>query len=447
MTKVSIVMPIYNGSTFLRESIESILKQSLEEFEIICINDASDDCTLDILEEYQRIDNRVIIISNEKRNGAAYSRNRGMREARGEYLAFLDSDDIFDEDMLFLAYNAAKKFSADIVEYPYKIVESENIHKKIAIRQSEFYKEHYCKKPFSIKELQPKEFMNCHSAPWNKLFRAQYIKEEELVFQDLSCCNDIYFVNMALLLAKKVIFLSVEKVIVYVRSHNTPSRISYNREPMNAFYADIYTAEQLIKRGILQVVYNQFYYKVYCHLMETLRGIKDEKKAREFYHFLQSEGIDTLLSLGYKDSSTLDKGILSGYNKFFTENYDTEWYLKEGEFELYLEEKKELLYELFHDFEANHKKVGLWGAGRNGRAFLNLCNQLGIGMNAIYDIDPNKEGGKIESFPPIKNPQVSLIDEDIIIITSSNILQDVNKEIKKIGKTIEVIDINQYLDK
>ena len=447
MIKISIVMPVYNGEAFLAQSIKSILEQSFKEFELICINDASNDQTLSILEECQDRDKRIRIISNKKHKGAAYSRNIGIKKAQGEYLAFLDGDDIFDRDMLYMAYSTAEKFFADIVEYPYKIVESKSIYKKNFIRQSTFFKEHYCRNTFSISDLEPKEFMTFHSAPWNKLFRTKFVKNERLSFQNLSCCNDVYFVNMALILAKRIIYLETDKIMVYVRDHNSTSRISSNRDPMNAFYADFYTAEQLIFRGKIESVYNQFYYRVYCHLLETVRATKDKERAKEFYIFLQSEGINNICKLNEKSNSLLNDYILDGYNKIISKDYESEWYLSEGEFKLYLNEKKDVLCNLFKEYEREDKKIGLWGVGRNGRAFLEFCERFKIELNAIYDTDPNKKGQKIANFPIIKNPEVDIEDTDVMIVTSSNILSNVVSYIKKVGKIIEVIDINEYLDK
>ena len=91
---ISIIMPLYNAARFLEESLESIRKQSFQDFELICINDASTDNTIQILQTFQIKDSRIKILSNDERRGAAFSRNRGMREAKGTYLSFLDGGDI-----------------------------------------------------------------------------------------------------------------------------------------------------------------------------------------------------------------------------------------------------------------------------------------------------------------------------------------------------------------
>ena len=90
--KISLIIPIYNMGRYLRECLDSIIKQSLKELEIICIDDGSTDDTLEILKEYQWKDNRVKILEQEN-HGVSYSRNKGIDYASGEYIFFIDPDD------------------------------------------------------------------------------------------------------------------------------------------------------------------------------------------------------------------------------------------------------------------------------------------------------------------------------------------------------------------
>lgn len=97
---VSIVMPAYNAAKTIRESIESILAQTVDDWELIVIDDGSTDCTPQILTEFAAMDNRVVFLQNEKNSGASFTRNRAVSLAKGEWIAFLDSDDIWRKDKL-----------------------------------------------------------------------------------------------------------------------------------------------------------------------------------------------------------------------------------------------------------------------------------------------------------------------------------------------------------
>ena len=90
--KISVIIPVYNSEKYLNECINSIINQSLKEIEIICINDGSYDNSLNILNYYKKIDNRIIII-NQKNKGVNSARNSGLKIAKGEFILFFDSDD------------------------------------------------------------------------------------------------------------------------------------------------------------------------------------------------------------------------------------------------------------------------------------------------------------------------------------------------------------------
>lgn len=88
MIKISVIMAVYNSEKYLKECLDSLLSQSLKEIEIICVDDASEDNTAAILEQYRIEDSRIRILRNEENCGAGASRNRGLSEAEGEYLIF-----------------------------------------------------------------------------------------------------------------------------------------------------------------------------------------------------------------------------------------------------------------------------------------------------------------------------------------------------------------------
>lgn len=97
MPKISVVMPVYNNEPYIRDAIESILNQTYADFEFIIINDGSKDLSLNIIQEYKKNDDRIIIISRENK-GLSYSLNEGINISKGEYIARMDGDDISQED-------------------------------------------------------------------------------------------------------------------------------------------------------------------------------------------------------------------------------------------------------------------------------------------------------------------------------------------------------------
>lgn len=100
MIKVSVLVAVYNSEKYLSQCLDSLISQSLKDIEIICVDDASTDRSPDILKEYAEKDSRIKLIHLTKNGGQAHARNTGLKEANGQYVCFLDSDDWFDKDSL-----------------------------------------------------------------------------------------------------------------------------------------------------------------------------------------------------------------------------------------------------------------------------------------------------------------------------------------------------------
>ena len=113
--KVSIIIPVYNTEKYLRKCLDSVCNQTLQDIEIICVNDCSTDDSLEILKEYASNDNRIKIINFTENKGVAIARNTAIEQAKGEYIGFVDSDDYVDLDFYEKLYNAAKSENAELV--------------------------------------------------------------------------------------------------------------------------------------------------------------------------------------------------------------------------------------------------------------------------------------------------------------------------------------------
>ena len=116
MPKVSIIVPVYNVEKYITKSLESLVNQTLEDIEIIIVNDGTKDNSMKIVREFA-IKNPKKIVCLEKQNGGlSDARNYGIPYAKGEYIAFLDSDDYVELDMYEKMYKLAKKENSDMVE-------------------------------------------------------------------------------------------------------------------------------------------------------------------------------------------------------------------------------------------------------------------------------------------------------------------------------------------
>ena len=121
---VSIITPVYNREEVLRQTVESVLSQSFGDFEYILVNDASTDNSLAILKEYEKKDSRVKVINLEKNLGPAGARNAGVEKASGKYIAFLDSDDMWEKDKLQIQLDFMKERDIAISFTSFELVDA-----------------------------------------------------------------------------------------------------------------------------------------------------------------------------------------------------------------------------------------------------------------------------------------------------------------------------------
>ena len=107
--KISVIIPIYNSEKYLHDCLDSVLSQTLDDIEVICINDGSVDGSLDILKGYAEKDKRIVVL-DKANEGVAVARNIGINKANGEFVCFMDSDDLYPtDDVLETLYSKAKE--------------------------------------------------------------------------------------------------------------------------------------------------------------------------------------------------------------------------------------------------------------------------------------------------------------------------------------------------
>ena len=116
---ISVIVPVYNSEKYLKACIDSIIKQTYTDLEIICVNDGSTDGSLEILREFACMDSRVVVHSQEN-HGVSTARNVGLKFAHGEFVSFIDSDDEMELDMYELLIQTQNEYQADIVHCGYK---------------------------------------------------------------------------------------------------------------------------------------------------------------------------------------------------------------------------------------------------------------------------------------------------------------------------------------
>ena len=283
--KVSVIMPVYNVERYLRECLDSVTNQTLKEIEIICVDDGSTDKSLDILKEYAVKDNRITVITQENLH-AGIARNAGLTVALGKYLSFLDSDDFFELNMLEEMHKKAIENKSDIVICNWDIQdEIKNIKKQSADGVPTWVKEIIEKKPeFNFATKQNTNLTTItNPAPWNKLYKADFVKKTGVRFQSMTCCNDIGFSVTMMALAHTINIINA--VFVHYRKYSSNTSHT-THDSTNIIKAAKYIKSNLQQFDVLDNLTDAFYrgistsfYYEYCRCTD-LQHQRD--KYREF---------------------------------------------------------------------------------------------------------------------------------------------------------------------
>ena len=203
MTKVSIIVPVYNVAKYLRQCMDSLVGQTLREIEVICVDDGSTDGSGAILDEYAVNDARIKVI-HQVNTGAGAARNAGFALAQGEYLFFCDPDDWCDRRMFARLSARAKRMRADIVLSPVFFCDAETGRTVRVWKPGR-----RPRVPVAGADLGDRLFRFSRHTIWDKLFRRQFVLENDISFQAIRRFNDMLFCDLSLACAERIVYAAV----------------------------------------------------------------------------------------------------------------------------------------------------------------------------------------------------------------------------------------------
>lgn len=264
MSKISVIVPVYNVEDYIEKCIKSIVNQKYKNLEIIIINDGSTDKSLSICEKLQKEDSRIKII-NKKNTGVADTRNIGVKKATGEYISFIDADDWINENMYLDMINAAIEYKADLVGCCEIIVNSKGNEKIV-----ETNKKIICSGKEALDILASND-MPFQWGMCNKLYKKALFKG--ISHPKLDYCEDLAIIPRLLFNSKNVVHLGKAYYYVYKRPASaTRSGLSKKQllHEMQAWDSviDFYKNNNI--KGYNNILYRYFtglrwrYTQVYC---------------------------------------------------------------------------------------------------------------------------------------------------------------------------------------
>ncbi|MFI3201172.1 MAG: glycosyltransferase family 2 protein [Eubacteriales bacterium] len=444
--KVSVVIPAYNAEKYLNEAMESVCNQTLREIEIIFVDDCSTDYTYQMIQKIAREDSRIQVYHNEVRKGAAYSRNFGLDCARGKYLYFFDADDVMHLELLERAYKQLQEQQADLIEVNcYKFEQEENKY-RINNYDHEYDREQNSLYDTLAIAMFVKGF-DWYAATWSKIYRLQFIKDNDIIFQNLESCNDVYFTVMATFLAEKMIRMDATTDIgVYIRIHETESRISTNRQPIYIYLAYLKIYHVLQEKKQWSDV--RAYYYLYAMRIFILysKSSGDIKKIQEFNDFLYEVGLPTLMRQEVLESSSGNKEFVVVQNmwKQFHKSLPSVKECMEVTGLFFKLEYSAQYLNVWDILDLSEKSIAIWGFGVNGKILLEHLDKYHISYDYIYDQsasnhDYQEQGHMITQYKKEHNV-------DIILVSTAKYYNEIKELVRKIDSTCEVINVAKYVD-
>ncbi|WP_295112453.1 glycosyltransferase [uncultured Methanobrevibacter sp.] len=438
--KISVIIPVYNDEEYIGRCLNSLINQSLKEIEIICINDGSNDNSLEILEEYKNKDDRIQIIS-QKNQGAGISRNNGIKLAEGEYISFVDADDWMELDSLEKLYKNANANDSEMVlfnsiEHGINELTRERIY--LPADESVDYDNFVFDYNYEKKLVMNKMFVI-----WSKIYKTSFLKENNLEFYSHKIFNDVQFHIESMLLAKRISYLP-EILYHYNRANENSLQTKATSSNNKIIIFDVF-------RGVKDFLINHNYYDEFkqnfaqfmivesrANLLKTSDEFKDD-----YYYTLRSE----FIKMNF-DSETLNKFPFGLYNFYMlvlncetysnfdlfktkiskddieideiseiTLNDDESIGGQTGQQEVLLSQDKLFLFNLEHQLYRKNKHIK------------NLNNKINI-----LEQKNEKLNNKLTSF---ENNNIKLKEKNKKLKTKNQDIINQNKELKKLIKEYE----------
>ena len=290
MIKLSFILPCYNVAPYVWRCLESIEQQELlmNEFEVICVDDCSTDNTIEVIKEYQNRYPNIRLICHTENKTAGGARNTGMDAAKGEYLWFVDPDDVIISRESSKLYAIAKEKDLDILVFNYSVCTSEG--EMNDINQITDDTDILSGPQFFLKYF-PQRRMNEVSTVWRQLYKRSFCVDKSLRYPEIKHSQDVVFAWTASLKAERMAATPINAYICYQRPHSTNGTIGRYRAS-SVFSESILFAEEMRKLLKDQAMLTQYEtdlngemnYSINCISRKVLKMPNSER--RKFHGML-----------------------------------------------------------------------------------------------------------------------------------------------------------------
>ena len=281
--KISIIMPVYNVGKYLRQSLDSLISQTIKDIEIICIDDGSTDGCYEILEEYKLKDSRIKVI-HKSNKGTGAARNDGLRLAEGEYIGFADPDDFVKPDMFEKLYNLMKEHNLDIAMcMPDGYDDKNGVYAPFPYFVDANFENVPSGRVFNKNDISPFKYPMCI---WNKLYTKKLFDENHIDFAEGLDFEDHKVIFGSLLAAQRMYFI---KDKLYVYRHNREGSILTDNNRRLIDQIEMFDiVENLMKETNTFDKFKQDFLEYKIHNMLYYYGMIKPQYKQEYYEKMKT---------------------------------------------------------------------------------------------------------------------------------------------------------------
>lgn len=259
--KVSVIVPVYNTEKYLRDCLESLVNQTIDEIEIIVINDGSTDNSLQVIKSYKERYNNIILI-DKKNEGQGKARNIALDICMGEYISFVDSDDYIDVHMLEDMYSKAKEWDLDIVVCNYTIVHADGkvVDSGIMLNNSEILNEKEVVEKFLTTNI-------IGGFSWNKIFKRKLFANHNIRYPEKMKYEDMPMVLECIINSNRIGFLN-NNYYYYIQHDNSTTNVANVKYDWD-YLRSIFMIKSLLAKYRLEKLFSQ---ELTYYIVDSLIG-------------------------------------------------------------------------------------------------------------------------------------------------------------------------------
>ncbi len=423
--KVSIIMPSLNVGLYIKEAIESVRNQSLEEIEIISIDAGSTDGTKEIIEEQAKTDSRIKIIDSSIKS-YGHQVNIGIEAAKGEYVAILETDDYVEAGMYEKLFNIASSMDLDYIKSDYDAYITDAGKRCFTRRKlsdnRDLYKRAFIPIDYPVDAADD-------SYLWNGIYKLSFLHDNGIKFSETpgASFQDVGFLHKVKAHAKKVIYTDESFYRYCTDREGASSNSGKSLRFLRQEYGLLLNEVSLMSSEEQRLLFVRMARAFSRAAMESSESFLETEEARDICEWYRTR-VKEAESNHYVGVQDIPSGLKETFNHLITSPED------------YVEFRKKRKYEL-EQFIKNSSKIVVFGCGIYGREAEKIIASLGYQVSYFMDNGQGTWGTKVNGIEVVSPDRVSELPNDVgFIIANEKYRQEILSQLKSLKR-----DVNTYI--